>query len=125
LLFVGMLVFYLCALFVLSLNPGITVLMAAIVMLALVSGGLMPIQGAMISHFFGPLAFGSVLGLFSLFIRPVAFAGPLGGWIRDSQGRYDLYWVGRMVASLVLGSLIFYAVPGAAVASAVAPNADQ
>ncbi len=125
LLFVGMLVFYLCALFVLSLNPGITVLMAAIVMLALVSGGLMPIQGAMISHFFGPLAFGSVLGLFSLFIRPVAFAGPLGGWIRDTQGSYDLYWLGGMVVSLVLGSLIFFAAPSAAVAPPVAANADQ
>jgi MFS family permease len=90
----------------LASEPGYAVLLVVVVLLGIASGGQAPLMGAMIGQYFGPLAFGSVMGLYLLCIRPVAFAAPLAGWVRDSFGSYDYFWLGGVAVSLLLSPLI-------------------
>ncbi|MEK7216804.1 MAG: MFS transporter, partial [Chloroflexota bacterium] len=77
-------------------KPSYPLLIVIIVMIGLSAGGQLPLAGAMIGRYFGPLSFGSVMGLFYLCIRPVAFGGPIGGWVRDRFGSYDYFWLGGL-----------------------------
>jgi MFS family permease len=75
--------------------------LGTVVILGLASGGQLPLVGAIISARFGPAAFGTVMGLFYLCIRPVALAAPLAGWLRDTFGSYDYLFLGGLVVALL------------------------
>ncbi len=100
-LFFTGLTFFATAMVLLSLEPGYPLLLLTMVILGLAAGGQLPLIGVMISRHFGAAAFGSVMGMFYLCIRPVAFAAPLAGWIRDTFGSYDYFWLGGLTIALV------------------------
>ncbi|MGE0388312.1 MAG: MFS transporter [Gammaproteobacteria bacterium] len=89
------------ALTLLAGEPRYTTLVAIMAVLGFATGGQLPLAGAMIGRYFGPLAFGSVMGLFYLCIRPIAFSGPIGGWVRDTFDTYDYFWLGGLVVALL------------------------
>jgi MFS family permease len=89
-------------------QPSFPMLVIAIVMLGLSAGGSLPLAGAMIGRHFGALAFGSAMGLFYLCIRPVAFGGPIGGWIRDIFGSYDYFLIIGLLIALAFAPCIYW-----------------
>ena len=94
-------------------HPSYPVLLLIIVLVGLSAGGQLPLAGAMIGHNFGALSFGSVMGLFYLCIRPVAFGGPIGGWVRDTFGSYDYFWLASLAIILTFSPAIFWVKEGA------------
>jgi MFS family permease len=90
-------------------QPSFMTLVIAIIMLGLSAGGSLPLAGAMIGRHFGALAFGSAMGLFYLCIRPVAFGGPIGGWVRDTFGSYDYFLGFSLLLILALAPCIYWA----------------
>lgn len=89
------------AMLLLASGPSFALLLVTIFLLGLSSGGQLPLVGAIISSQFGPAAFGTVMGLFYLCIRPLALAAPAAGWIRDTFGSYDPLFLGVLVWALI------------------------
>jgi MFS family permease len=100
-LYAGGLALFSVAMVLLSSEPSYPLLLGTVVILGLASGGQLPLVGAIISARFGPAAFGTVMGLFYLCIRPVALAAPLAGWLRDTFGTYDYLFLGGLVVALL------------------------
>ena len=89
-------------------TPSYSLLIVIILMIGIAGGGQLPLAGAMIGRYFGPLSFGSVMGLFYLCIRPVAFGGPIAGWVRDVFGSYDYFWLAGLGFIIVFCPVIFF-----------------
>jgi MFS family permease len=95
-------------LILLQLQPGFAMMAFTMVMFGLGSGSHFPLIGIMISRSFGAAAFGTVMGLFYLCIRPVSLAAPIAGWVRDTFGTYDYFWIGVIVLALLTAPLIIF-----------------
>ncbi|MET0378577.1 MAG: MFS transporter [Spongiibacteraceae bacterium] len=108
--FVG-LAFFAGGTVLLASEPSYALMFAVVFLMGMASGGQAPLMGAMISQHFGPLAFGSVMGLYLLCIRPVAFAAPLAAWVRDHTGSYDYFWLGGLAVTVLLSPLILRVKP--------------
>jgi hypothetical protein len=48
------------------------------------------------------------MGLSYLCIRPVAFGGPIGGWIRDIFGSYDYFLIIVLLIALAFAPCIYW-----------------
>jgi MFS family permease len=89
-------------------RPSLPTLVVAIVILGVAAGGHLPLVGAMIGRHYGALAFGSAMGLFYMCIRPVAFGGPVVGWIRDTFGSYDYFFIIGLLVALACAPFIYW-----------------
>jgi MFS family permease len=90
----------------LLLEPSVPLLLAIGVSMGLSSGGRLPVWGAMVAAAFGARSFGRAMGLMGPVMLPLAFAGPpLGGWIHDRTGSYDLALQAGLGVLVVAGLL--------------------
>lgn len=56
-------------------------------------GGIVPLQSLFVSHLFGARAFARTSGLLRPLMLPFTATGiPLGGWLFDRYGNYDVAW---------------------------------
>jgi MFS family permease len=98
----------LIGLILLQMEPGYPMMVAIMIILGLGSGSNLPLIGIMISRNFGAAAFGTVMGLFYLCLRPVSLAAPIAGWVRDTFGSYDWFWIGVMILAIVAAPGIYF-----------------
>jgi MFS family permease len=88
--------------------PGYVAMILVMAAMGLGSGAYMPLIGVMARRHFGAVAFGSVMGLFLLSIRPMVLAPPLAAWVRDSFGTYNYFWAGCLVLCLCCTPVAWY-----------------
>lgn len=96
------------ALVLMSMEPSFQMMLVIVLAMGLSAGSQLTLAGAMISRCFGAASFGTVMGLFFLFIRPLAFGGPLAGWVRDTFGSYDYFWLAGLVITLLFCPVIYW-----------------
>lgn len=90
----------------LMLAPDEALLFVLGITMGLSAGGRLPVWNAMVAAAFGAGSFGRAMGLMSPIMLPLSFAGaPLGGWIHDRTGSYDLAFQGGLVV-LVVAALL-------------------
>lgn len=81
-------------------------LLVASGLLGLSTGGMLPVQGALIARAFGPDAFGRAMGLMMPVMMPLNLASvPFAGWARDATGSYQLafqVYLGVFIAALAV-----------------------
>lgn len=76
------------------------ILVIAVALHGLSFGGVFPAVGVLSRHLFGGAAMARAVGLFMLLTIPFTFCfSPMGGWIRDVTGSYDLVIVMVAVSS--------------------------
>jgi MFS family permease len=95
-------------LILLQMEPDYPMMVAVMIILGIGSGSHIPLIGIMISRNFGSAAFGTVMGLFYLCLRPVSLAAPIAGWVRDTFGSYDWFWIGVMILAIVAAPGIYF-----------------
>lgn len=96
-------------------DPGLIRLRTAAFLLGFATGGILPLNGIIISSRFGVASFGKVMGLISLFLMLGAFGPLLAGWIYDSTGSYDM----------AFSVLLLLLVPAAMIMSQLKPAAQK
>jgi MFS family permease len=75
-----------------TLEPSYLQLLIISAMLGFAAGGFLPLLGAIVGSRFGPAAFGQVMGLLGPFTTLAAVGPWIAGYLRDSQGSYDVAW---------------------------------
>ena len=86
------------------LNPHLVLMYVIVAVLGFGMGGFLPLLGAIVARRFGPVAFGSVMGLLGPFVTLGAVGPLLAGYLRDVTGGYDaavLTLMGLMVVSVI------------------------
>lgn len=91
-------------------EPSYVGMVGICVLLGFAAGGFLPLMGAIVSHRFGPHAFGQVMGLLLPFLTLSAVGPSFAGWMRDSAGTYDLALL-LFIALLVPRILAMAALP--------------
>jgi cyanate permease len=93
--------------FALRTEPGYAVLVATMLVFGLSAGGLLPVYASVVGKAFGPLSFGTVMGLGGLVMLPFAAAAPpIAGGIRDVTGSYGPALVIFMASFLVAAAIL-------------------
>ena len=95
-------------LMLLQMEPSYPLMVIVMVAFGIGSGSNLPLIGVMVSRNFGAVAFGAVMGLLYLCIRPVALAAPLAGWVSDRFGSYDYFWMAMLILCLVCSPAIYF-----------------
>ena len=75
-----------------TLAPSYAQLVVISGMLGFAAGGFLPLLGAIVGSRFGPAAFGQVMGLIGPFTTLAAVGPWVAGYLRDTQGSYDVAW---------------------------------
>ena len=90
----------------LAARPSYALLALTVVTLGIGVGGILPLLGAIISTRFGPHAFGQVYGLFMFAFAVVPAGGPIAGFVRDTSGGYEPFFVSMAsVMTLVMAAV--------------------
>lgn len=73
---------------------------AAIVLVGLFNGSILPVKGAMVAGWFGASHYGRAVGLMSPVLMSSSLASPLVAWLRESSGSYALPFAALAIAVL-------------------------
>lgn len=92
-------------------SPSYPLMLIIVVLVGVAVGGQMPLAGILVGRCFGAVSFGAAMGLFYLCIRPVAFAGPIGGWVRDVFGSYDYFWMAGIAVVILFTPVLYWVRP--------------
>jgi MFS family permease len=111
LLFFGAVGLLCVSLLLMTGTPEYPLLLLIVCMVGIAVGGQLPLAGILMGRNFGALSFGSAMGLFYLCIRPVAFSGAIGGWVRDVFGSYDYFWMGALIIILIFTPVMYWVKP--------------
>lgn len=75
----------------LAIEPSYTMIVAAIIILGLSTGGMLPVWGALLATIFGTASYGRVMGLMMPLIILIVMPGySLAGYLFDQSGNYSL-----------------------------------
>lgn len=89
----------------LAINPSYTVICAAIILLGLATGGMLPVWGALLAAIFGTASYGRVMGLMMPLIALIVMPGySMAGYLFDQSGSYRLCFI-------IFSSLIAISMP--------------
>ena len=88
-------------------EPGYSVLLAAMLLLGVSTGGLLPVWNALVPRLFGVANFGRTMGLMGPVISLTTMAVyPLVGSVRDATGSYAAVFQGDLVALAVAVAVV-------------------
>lgn len=89
----------------LAINPSYSVICAAIILLGLATGGMLPVWGALLAAIFGTASYGRVMGLMMPLIVLLVMPGySMAGYLFDQSGSYRLCFI-------IFSSLIAISMP--------------
>lgn len=95
-------------LLLLGYQPGYLRLLLGAILVSTASAFFFPMQGAIISRYFGVHSFGRIIGLLNLFYLLGALGPPIGGLVRDHLGSYFFYVIGIAAVPFLLSPFIFW-----------------
>jgi MFS family permease len=103
---------HLATLAALLMIPDYRTLLAAIAVVGIGVGGVLPLQAVLLSRIFGRASFGAALGLTGLIFQPISIAAlRWSGSARDSSGSYALAFQGMLAAVGIALLLILFLKP--------------
>lgn len=89
----------------LLIGKGFTFLLVVTAILGFAAGSFLPLLGAVMARAFGPLSFGSAMGLAGPFLTITAFGAPIAAWLRESTGSYEIVFM-TLIALIVPAAVV-------------------